>query len=367
MERREKGNQKGFTLIELLVAIAILAIIAVPLLNAFLMSVRTDAKAKVKMRAATAASNVMEDIKSKSWEKLTEGKSPDASGNYSYSVEESVDYKNFTVEVSISPNQGEAAAYNREELAKLYSIDGVHDGIYVQSQELNRDMAKQLKGDAYQTSDAFSGIRRNMKVDIEKKPNAQGFRVTVNNTYSFAGVSPISDDPEVIYESQSAAYDLNNIYLLYYPMYNSSATSLTETVTIENTDEVPVNCYLVCQNYDASKQNNVRLQLRCLENKRDDYKENCITRICSNLPLTKNGKGLWLTYLQGNAGDTFTDQKWAEASRTNNAKKILDFHGLANEQQSDWVYTVTVKAHEGRPGEDKYDKVLATYTSTIEK
>ena len=367
MKKREKGNQKGFTLIELLVAIAILAVIAVPLLNAFLMSVRTDAKAKVKMRASTAASNEMEEIKAKSWAKLTEGLTPDDQGNYTYSVVKNVDHKEFTLEVSISPNQGEATAYNREELAKLYSMDGVHDGIYVQSKELNRDMAKQLKGSKYQGTDDFSGIRRNMNVRIEQKPAKEGFRVTVENTYSYSGTKTISDDPEVIYESQEDTYDLNNIFLLYYPMYNSSSTSLTETVTIENTHGVPVNCYLVCQNYEGSAQNNLRLQLRCLENKREDYKENCITRICSNLPLTQNGKGLWLTSLPEQERATFADQKWSEASRTYDAKKIFDYHNLANEQKEDWVYTVTVKAHEGKPGEDKYDQVLATYTTTIEK
>ena len=60
--RRRKEDQ-GFTLIELLVALAILGVVVVPLLTAFLTSSRVNAAAKDKQRATTVAQNIIEEYK----------------------------------------------------------------------------------------------------------------------------------------------------------------------------------------------------------------------------------------------------------------------------------------------------------------
>lgn len=60
---RNKEQNKGFTLVEVLVAISILAIIVVPLLQAFVTSARTNTKAKQIMRSTTLAENVLEQTK----------------------------------------------------------------------------------------------------------------------------------------------------------------------------------------------------------------------------------------------------------------------------------------------------------------
>lgn len=58
----KKKNDKGLSLIELIVSIAILAIVVLPLLTAFLVSLRTNAKAKEKLRAVEIAHNFMEGM-----------------------------------------------------------------------------------------------------------------------------------------------------------------------------------------------------------------------------------------------------------------------------------------------------------------
>lgn len=58
-----KNNNKGFTLLEVLVAMAILAIVSVPLLRAFATSTFTNRKAKVEMLCTTAVENIAEDFK----------------------------------------------------------------------------------------------------------------------------------------------------------------------------------------------------------------------------------------------------------------------------------------------------------------
>ena len=61
----KKGNNKGFSLLELLVAVAILAVIVTPFLMAFLTTTRINASTKEAQRAKFAATNVMEDIRSR--------------------------------------------------------------------------------------------------------------------------------------------------------------------------------------------------------------------------------------------------------------------------------------------------------------
>ena len=55
-------DNKGLTLLELIVSIAILAIVVLPLLTAFLVSLKTNAKAKEKLRAIEVAHNFMESM-----------------------------------------------------------------------------------------------------------------------------------------------------------------------------------------------------------------------------------------------------------------------------------------------------------------
>lgn len=61
-----RKNNKGLTLIELIVSIAILAIIVLPLMTAFVVSLRTNAKAKEKLRAIDIAHNFMEGMEAES-------------------------------------------------------------------------------------------------------------------------------------------------------------------------------------------------------------------------------------------------------------------------------------------------------------
>lgn len=57
-----KDNNSGITLVELIVSITILAIIVLPLLNAFVTSSKTNAKSKDEMNATNLASNIMEGL-----------------------------------------------------------------------------------------------------------------------------------------------------------------------------------------------------------------------------------------------------------------------------------------------------------------
>lgn len=63
-------NNAGMTLVELLVAIAILGIIVVPFLHAFISSIRTNAKARENLRVTTVAQDITEGFKAYDMEEL---------------------------------------------------------------------------------------------------------------------------------------------------------------------------------------------------------------------------------------------------------------------------------------------------------
>ena len=58
----EKEN-KGFTIVEVIIAVAMLAIVSIPILGSFAQSAKYNAKARNIQKATIAAQTVMEDIK----------------------------------------------------------------------------------------------------------------------------------------------------------------------------------------------------------------------------------------------------------------------------------------------------------------
>jgi prepilin-type N-terminal cleavage/methylation domain-containing protein len=64
-------TEKGMTFVEIMLAVAILAIIAVPLLSTVIASVRNNATAKEKTEAIALAEMAMDEIKAQSVHALT--------------------------------------------------------------------------------------------------------------------------------------------------------------------------------------------------------------------------------------------------------------------------------------------------------
>lgn len=76
-----KKRNKGFTLLELLIAVAVLAIIIVPMLRGFVTSHRINAKGRHLMRATTLAQNEMEIFEKEKLEDLIVMEETDSAGN----------------------------------------------------------------------------------------------------------------------------------------------------------------------------------------------------------------------------------------------------------------------------------------------
>ena len=72
----EKNSNKGFSFIEVIIAIAILAIIVLPLLNAFVTSSRLNEKSKNKLLAIETAKNIMEKMNRYNLAEIAKGVNP---------------------------------------------------------------------------------------------------------------------------------------------------------------------------------------------------------------------------------------------------------------------------------------------------
>ena len=72
-KRKGKLNNAGFSLVEVLVAMAVLAILSIPVLGSFSNAARINHKARKEENANTVASDIVEQIYRKLWEIYIQG------------------------------------------------------------------------------------------------------------------------------------------------------------------------------------------------------------------------------------------------------------------------------------------------------
>ena len=71
MEMQEtKLNNRGFSLIEVLVAVIILSIVSIPIIRSFATVAKTNADAKILLRATDGAENMMENLEYRTLEEF---------------------------------------------------------------------------------------------------------------------------------------------------------------------------------------------------------------------------------------------------------------------------------------------------------
>ncbi|MCQ2523518.1 MAG: type II secretion system GspH family protein [Lachnospiraceae bacterium] len=68
--KEKKLNNKGFSMVEVITAVILLSIVAIPLLNSFITSIRVGARAKEMQRVTAAAESVMEGFKAYHYDEL---------------------------------------------------------------------------------------------------------------------------------------------------------------------------------------------------------------------------------------------------------------------------------------------------------
>lgn len=307
MKNRSKQNNKGFTLLEILIAMAILAIIVVPLLHAFVTAATTNAKARRVMRATTAAQNTLEEIKASSVKDMV-------MSVYGYSKDEKgMDVQTFGLGTNPFEVVYDASSATYAEVTTPAAVEvtgvtgkgefvGSADGCYnfvfpnVMLESSSYDMAVRMTptttGDnvninsmnrkdcvylaenashienvinTYATSNETykathpayakneeqikSGLTRKITIDITRSAlNANA--VYVGLKYEFDCGEHVTEEADrYIIESETVAKDEENgnidaIYLYYYPLYGNAIAK--DNIVINNDINLNVNVYLIC-------------------------------------------------------------------------------------------------------------------------
>jgi prepilin-type N-terminal cleavage/methylation domain-containing protein len=310
---KKQKKQDGFSLVELIVAIAIMAIIVLPLLRAFVVSARTNAKAKERLRATEASQNIMESIEAMSLDHLLtyfSDSSPamfgessrtrlyiDSDGKYqpTSSTEKSTDGNYYfglkgvngkdillTLEANDSTIDDVGTTLNNQEVAKVTAISSDNDAICSMSTMPETLMwyidAQDPEDDVYQEN-----VTRHIEITIEDVTDSSGdtyTKVTTNHYYTWWGgtypaTSTDGDFSDVVFDnSGDVSRQLKNVYLFFYPWYTSTTGNLTDYITINNTTKRDVKVFLVKQKFDVSaseytgyqiKDSNYRVEVNVVE------------------------------------------------------------------------------------------------------
>ena len=305
-----KENNKGFTLIELIISVAILAIVAAPFLNAFVIAGKSNLNSSIKQKTTDYGESTMEKFKATTFDALTKtGEGADegefekidkglintyAGQNYYYYDSANKEYvfnlnaqkltgrsgSGYTAQVKMKP-----VTYNAPDMA---DIDGKNSAILVSEVYKNDKTALNelydyisLVNDADKSNEFKStNVAENIDNAIREK--------TVRSTYIYVtydaadGTTPFKLSVSTIYEckygSGIARKNYDDVYscefedvpdiLLFYTLYkyNSSVTSKNDMIYVDN--QIPDNiiaasgkkCNVYISNQTVAVQNQKKLK-----------------------------------------------------------------------------------------------------------
>ena len=398
---RFKSN-KGFTLVEVLVAIAVLAIILVPLLSAFVVSANTNAKARQTLRATTLAQNVMEELKAYSLEESANHYLNKDAANFvighaqaSYETVQHVDgvHKALTLDEHNQVQgrvQGqydfvlkgvsqESAKFDVEVQIRKPKVAGVGAYDLVNITSMNRSdcayfaqekSAHSIIGAEYvrrrqnyvNTSDISAAefqdmMTRTITIDVNSAVDGSE---TVKVTFDYQiPTGYVTEDNRhyteytTIFDNYSSGEELKAVYLYYYPLYG---VSTRDTFRINNESDLPVDIYLIKMKdvtFNAYDDTNYKpyVYVNETDSREDDT---------SNLKICTNIKADNLLSYYNNIGTT-TD---IHVTDLGNAEKIQNLYDVTIK-----VYKHDASAFDTSTGETtitfKEDKRISTFTGTV--
>lgn len=221
--KQEKLNNKGFSLVELLAAVAILSVIAVPIMRSFSTAAVTTSRAQSVQNATSVAEKIIESVKAKPESELSfseieirdEGGS--VTGSYQasrikYLGETATSGEQFDVYVEISNQEYDAedgqdnvSDINAVKLPELYSINS--EDHFVISWEMNNYDGSAVDNLAYKANKSKSEV---------KSSGSKTTKITLSGGGSDS--SPVNCNCQVIYEVDGVE--------LKYTVFNKSAKDI---------------------------------------------------------------------------------------------------------------------------------------------
>ncbi len=278
-------NNKGFSLVELLISVAILAVVALPLLQVFTLSAKLTGKARVSGEATAAAQNIQETIEARGvaniLNKNTDGTVKDSValsmfGNVNQADTSfegdstvvlrslSVGDKKFDARVLFDPIGSEKAIYedkygnsvnrsiytiNGKSIAQYTDMSGTFSQPFV-SNENPDDLANQEFASRH--PDGTPTTRKRsiiVNVTSEDNPEADGYLVSAKVTFSYAytykagGATGLKDTVELQFDMFKEPHSISDYntevacFLMYYAFYEYSGTeNITVNIDRDNND-----------------------------------------------------------------------------------------------------------------------------------
>ena len=306
-KRNQTGHSpdKGFSLIEIIVAIAILAVIVLPLLHAFVTSSRLNAKARNKLMAIETAKNIMEQIKGYNLAEIAKGANPanpselrfgnSGFAELEYNASESKYVVASNDSIRLNPATGKYDFYPKSENRYYYFLKDINPGGFKANAlitvskpgisadainqivpiNVNKDIVVDATVDAanivskIKSDSAYpDGIRNKVtessiyrEIEITVEDNGINTVVKTEFKYFAAGVSEqfkIIRDLKTEF-SDSPKEDLRSIYFFIAP-WNSSGRD--EKVVIHNNSNKKFNLYLVKQGSGLTPGKRISVELR---------------------------------------------------------------------------------------------------------
>lgn len=317
--KRLQLNKAGFSLIELIVSIVILAIVVLPILTAFVVSARTNAKAMNKYRATNIAENIMEGLERESLENVKNefsgtsfslfpvntseycelmydkdkstyvkgvSSTQDNHKFYFFIPEIKNDNRSYAALITIDARTDEDGSiyekYNKDSaVMDMSALDTDYDGVCAKADnitELLNTINSLYKMSTPLTTNDLDKITRTINVVVKYDSISKLTVVKVIYRYSFVdGTGRVVTFPEVgsAYEDAYTvtAYDnslnknknLMNMYLLYKPWYTSTKNFpySTDKIIIDNPSGIDFKMKIIKQNVDTVN----ATDLSTLENK----------------------------------------------------------------------------------------------------
>lgn len=406
--KKNKQSNKGFTLVEVLVAILILAIIVVPLLNAFVVSANTNAKARRMMRATTLAQNVIEELKAYSLNESAEQYLGRKAGNYviadaekSYEtvkyadgvhkqvtideygeivgrVDEQYDFvlqgvaqesAKFDVEIQVRKPEVKDPAnldgLGEYEMVNITSMNRSDCAYFAQesTSDLNVALEFARRGEIYTGSAEVSSeefldmMTRTITIDINSEVDGTE-NVKVTYDYLIPAGYTTADNREyteytTIYDNYASGEELQAVYVYYYPLYG---VSTRDTFIINNANDFDVEVYLIKMkdtSYNAYDDANYKPYVYVNETELSEDSTSNL-KICTNIKAAN-----LLSFYNGTGAST--------------ALRLTD---LGNAETIQNLYDITVRVYKHNDSafitasgatEIKFDEndLISTFTGTV--
>lgn len=289
--QQKKLNNKGFSLLEVLIAVIILSIVSIPIIRSFATVARTNANAKILLRATDAAENMMENIEYQTLEELAARYDisdqntvtiDDSNGKYHFSIKDVADipiklptgyYMTITADPTLYPN---ANALNIADVKSMstsdsavYEMSPLYDaGIYENFDRWNLE-ANDDQPMLYQrvNNEYFKkNLTRTVEVVIDKKGTATDetgsevdlVTVNLNIRYYFRAKSLYQnylpnaqkeyvESTRELYNNLTTKVPISGVFIFYQPRYLATANGNNDNIVINNPDNVKVNVLIAAQ------------------------------------------------------------------------------------------------------------------------